>query len=155
MKEWQKFSSCKLIHGQYFCDNFILLYTVIRFTASLLFVPSGLGANSLQNCYFCSFCSHKQRCWTVLSELWYEVGSNLNTFSWVGSNEQLLKSLKLHCKYIKMYIAGVWAKTAKGCFKMSRNKSFYFKAKFGAIYSVSKAKKYLLKNSTIGNRLLF
>ena len=38
---------------------------------------------------------------------------------------------------------------------MSRNKSFYFRSRFGAIYSASKTKKYLLKNSTIGNRLLF
>ena len=38
---------------------------------------------------------------------------------------------------------------------MSRNRSFDVKAKFGAIYSASKTEKYLLKNSTIGNRLLF
>ena len=38
---------------------------------------------------------------------------------------------------------------------MSRNKSFNFGARFGAIYSASKTKKYLLKNSTIGNQLLF
>ena len=45
--------------------------------------------------------------------------------------------------------------TNKGYFKMSRNKSFDVRAKFGAIYSASKTEKYLLKNSTIGNRLLF
>ena len=39
--------------------------------------------------------------------------------------------------------------------KMSRNKSFNFRARFGAIYSASKTKKYLLKNSTLGNQLLF
>ena len=38
---------------------------------------------------------------------------------------------------------------------MSRNMSFDVRAKFGAIYSASKTEKYLLKNSTIGNRLLF
>ena len=38
---------------------------------------------------------------------------------------------------------------------MSRNKSFDVRATFGAIYSASKTKKYLLKKSTIGNRLLF
>ena len=38
---------------------------------------------------------------------------------------------------------------------MSRNKSFDVRARFGAIYSASKTKKYLLKNGTIGNRLLF
>ena len=54
-----------------------------------------------------------------------------------------------------MYVAGVWTKTAKGYFKMSRNKSFDVRARFGAIYGASKTKKYLLKNSTTGNRLLF
>ena len=39
--------------------------------------------------------------------------------------------------------------------KMSRNKPFDARAKFGAIYSASKTEKYLLKNSMIGNRLLF
>ena len=38
---------------------------------------------------------------------------------------------------------------------MSRNKSFYFRARFGVIYRAFKTKQYLLKNSTIGNRLLF
>ena len=38
---------------------------------------------------------------------------------------------------------------------MSRNKSFNARESFGAIYSVSKTKKYLLKNNTIGNLLLF
>ena len=38
---------------------------------------------------------------------------------------------------------------------MSRNKSFDVRARFGAIYSASKTEKYLLKNSTIGNQLLF
>ena len=38
---------------------------------------------------------------------------------------------------------------------MSRNKSFDVRAKFGEIYNASKTEKYLLKNSTIGNRLLF
>ena len=38
---------------------------------------------------------------------------------------------------------------------MSRKKSLYFTARFGAIYSASKTKKYLLKNSMIGNGLLF
>ena len=38
---------------------------------------------------------------------------------------------------------------------MSRNRSFDVRARFGEIYSASKIKNYLLKNSTIGNRLLF
>ena len=46
-------------------------------------------------------------------------------------------------------------KLPRDIFKMSRNKSFDFRAKFGAIYSAFKTEKYLLKNSTIGNRLLF
>ena len=35
-KEWQKFQSCKFIHGQYFCDNFILDCDVIRFTGMVI-----------------------------------------------------------------------------------------------------------------------
>ena len=46
-------------------------------------------------------------------------------------------------------------KLPRDILKLSKNKSFYFRARFGAIYSASKTKKYLLKNSTIGNRLLF
>ena len=38
---------------------------------------------------------------------------------------------------------------------MSRKKSFDFRARFGAIYSASKTREDLLKNSTIDNRLLF
>ena len=47
------------------------------------------------------------------------------------------------------------AKLPRDILKMSRNKSFNFRARFGAIYSASKTKKYLLKNSTLGNQLLF
>ena len=47
------------------------------------------------------------------------------------------------------------AKLQRDILKMSKNKSFYFRARFGAIYGASKTKKCLLKNSTIGNRLLF
>ena len=46
-------------------------------------------------------------------------------------------------------------KLQRDILKMSRNKSFDVRAKFGAIYSASKTEKYLLKNSTIGNPLLF
>ena len=38
---------------------------------------------------------------------------------------------------------------------MSKNKSFDVRARFEAIYSASRTEKYLLKNSTIGNQLLF
>ena len=46
-------------------------------------------------------------------------------------------------------------KRPRDILKMSWNKSFYFRARFGAIYSASKTKNWLLKNSTISNRLLF
>ena len=46
-------------------------------------------------------------------------------------------------------------KLPRDILQMSRNKSFNFRARFGAIYSASKTKKYLLKNSTLGNQLLF
>ena len=46
-------------------------------------------------------------------------------------------------------------KPPRDILKMSWNKSFYFRARFGVIYSAFKTKNYLLKNSTIGNRLLF
>ena len=46
-------------------------------------------------------------------------------------------------------------KLPRDILKMSRNKSFYVRTGFGAIYSASKTKKYLVKNKTIGNRLLF
>ena len=79
-----------------FCHSFLFLIIMFCSTihvswqigsqtwASLSFVPPGWGANSSQNRRPCSFSGHKQRCWTVLSELWYVVASNLNTFflSW-------------------------------------------------------------------------
>ena len=46
-------------------------------------------------------------------------------------------------------------KLPRDILKMTRNKSFEVRAKFGAIYSASETEKYLLKNSTIGKRLLF
>ena len=45
-------------------------------------------------------------------------------------------------------------KLPRDTLKMLGNESFNFRARFGAIYSASKTKKYLLKNSAIGNRLL-
>ena len=60
-----KFQSCKLVHGQYFCDNFILHCDEIRFTSMGIMGinvvrPPWESANSSQNCHSCSFCSHKQ-----------------------------------------------------------------------------------------------
>ena len=46
-------------------------------------------------------------------------------------------------------------KMPRDILKMSKNRSFDVRARFGAIYGASKPKKYPLKNSTIGNRLLF
>ena len=40
----------------------------------------GRSANSSQNRRLCSFCSHKQRCSTVLPELWYKVVYKHNTY---------------------------------------------------------------------------
>ena len=58
-----------------------------------------------------------------------------------------------------MYVAGVLAKIAKDIPKrifpkISRNKSFYFIARFEAIYSASKTRVLVLKYTTTGNRLL-
>ena len=54
---------------------FALQYMFIQFGsqtwASLSLVPPGWGANSSQSCRSCSFSGHKQRYWTVLSELRY------------------------------------------------------------------------------------
>ena len=46
-------------------------------------------------------------------------------------------------------------KLPRNILKTSWNKSFYFRARFGVIYSAFRIENYLLKNSTIGNRLLF
>ena len=46
-------------------------------------------------------------------------------------------------------------KLPRDILNMSRNMSLYVRVRFGAIYSASETKKYLLKNSTIGNRLSF
>ena len=59
----------------------------------------------------------KQRCWTVLFELWYEVASNLNSFFLSWKQRTAVKVVENALQYIKMYAAGVWAKTAKGYFK--------------------------------------
>ena len=118
---------------------------------SLLFSPPWRATNFSQNCRPCSFCNHKQRCLTVLSELWSKVAFNSNTFFLNWKQWTAVKAVE-DLQYVKMYVAGVSAKTAKGIFK---EHSFNSGARFGAIYSASKTKRYFLKNSTIGNRLLF
>ena len=65
------------------------------------------------------------------------------------------KPLRMHCNTSKCMQQEFEPKLPRDILKMSRNKSFDVRARFGAIYSASKTKKYLLKNSTIGNRLLF
>ena len=57
----------------------------------------------------------------------------------------------MHCNTSKCTQQEFEQKPSRDILKMSRNKSFYFRAKFGVTYS---AFKYLLKNSTIGNRLV-
>ena len=121
--------------------------------ASLSFVLPGCDANSSQSWRSCSSTGHKQRCWTVLSELRYKVAYNPNTFFLNWRQRRAEKAVWDALQYIKMYLAGVWTKTAKGYFKNVENKSFDVRARFGAIYSASKTEKYLLKNSTIGNQL--
>ena len=46
-------------------------------------------------------------------------------------------------------------KLPRDILKMSKNKLFNVRARFETICSASKTKKYLLKNSMIGNHLLF
>ena len=58
-------------------------------------------------------------------------------------------------QYNKMYVQEFEPKLPRDILEMSRNKSLDVRAMFGAIYSASKTKKYLLKNTTIGNQLLF
>ena len=87
--------------------------------ASLSFVPPGWGANSSQSCRSCSFSGHKQRRWTVLSELRYKIAYNPNSqylFPELGATFSR-KAVEDALQYSKMYVAGVWTKTAKRYFK--------------------------------------
>ena len=82
--------------------------------ASLSFVPPGWGANSSQSCHSCSFSGHKQGAGpTVLSELWYKVVYNPNTFFLNWKQRSAEKAVEDALQYNKMYVAGVWAKTAE------------------------------------------
>ena len=124
--------------------------------ASLSFVPPGWGANSSQSCRSCSFSGHKQRCWTVLSELRYKVAYNPNTFFLNWKQRSAEKAVEDALKHNKMYVTAVWTKTAKIYFKHVEEQVIQLhRGRFGAIYTASKTKKYFLKNSTLGNRLLF
>ena len=165
LKLSQKYCPWINLQLQNFCHSFLQWmgsFFIIMFCSAIhvytdrfVIRPPGWGANSSQSCRSHSFSSHKQRCWTVLSELQYKVAYNPNTFSLNWKQRTAGRAVEDALQYIKMYVAGVWTKTAKEYFKMSRNKSFDVRARFGAIYSASKTKRYLLKNSTIGNRLCF
>ena len=100
---------------------FALQYMFIQIgsqtSASLSFVPPGWGANFSQSCRSCSFSGHKQRCWTVLSQLRYKVAYNPNTFFVNWKQRTAGKAVEDALQYIVMYVAGVWTKTAKGYFK--------------------------------------
>ena len=100
-----------------FCSA-IHVYTD-RFTDMGIIVirPPGWGANSSQSCRTCSFSGHKQRRWTVLSEVRYKVAYNPNTFFLNWKQRTARKAVEDALQYIKMYVAGVWTKTAKGYFK--------------------------------------
>ena len=61
----------------------------------------------------------------------------------------------MHCNTSKCMQQEFEPKLPRNILKTSWNKSFYFRARFGVIYSAFRIENYLLKNSTIGNRLLF
>ena len=59
--------------------------------------PPGWGTNSSQSYRSYLFSGHKQRRWTVLSELRYKVALTIPIpFSWIGSNVQQEKPLRMH-----------------------------------------------------------
>ena len=51
--------------------------------------------------------SHKQRCWTVLSELQYKVAYNPNNFSLNWKQSAAGRAVEDALQYIKMYVAAV------------------------------------------------
>ena len=51
-----------------------------------------------------------------------------------------VKAVEYALKYIKMYVAGVSANTAKKYFKSVEEQVIRLQSKFGAIYSASKTK---------------
>ena len=90
--EWVVFSwlSC-------FALQYMFIQIGSQTWASLSFVPPGWGANSSQSCRSCSFSGHKQRCWTVLSELRYKVAYNPNTFFLNWEQRTVGKAVKDAC----------------------------------------------------------
>ena len=83
---------CSAIHV--YTDRFVGMgIIVIR--------PPWLRCEFLADCRSCSFSSHKQRCWTVLSELRYKIAYNPNTFFLSSKHIQQEKSLRMHCSASK------------------------------------------------------
>ena len=102
-----------------FCSA-IHVYTFIQIrsqTWALSFVPPGWRANSSQSSRSSSVFGHKQRCWTVLSEFRYKVAYNPNTFFPNWKQGTAGKAVEDALQYIKLYVGGVWTKTAKEYFK--------------------------------------
>ena len=89
------------------------------------------------------------RCWIVLSEPRYKAAYNLNTFFLSWKQHTVGKAIETSQQEFELKLP------RDIMLKMSRNKSFHVRARFGAIYNAFKTKKYLSKNSTTGNRLLF
>ena len=63
-----------------------------------------------------------------------------------------MKAIEDALQYNKMHDTGVSAKTAKGYLKIFDEQVIQLQSK---VWSASKPEKYFLKNSTIGNWLLF
>ena len=100
-----------------FLDYYVLLCKIGSLAWASSFVPPSWGANSPQSCRSCSLSGHKQMCWTVLSELRYKVAYNLNAFFLNWKQRTAGKAVEDALQYLKMYEAGVWAKTTKGYFE--------------------------------------
>ena len=102
----------------------IIILCCARGMVSLLFVPTGRGTNSLQNCCPCSFCSHKQWCLTVLCELWFKVVFNSNSFFLNWKQWTAVKAVEdaLQSKYQNIWSRSV-SENWKGMFKNFRGTS--------------------------------
>ena len=79
---------------------------------------------------------NKQRYWTVLSELRYQVAYNPNNFSGIESNVQQEKPLRMHCNSSKCMQQEFESQLPRDILKMSRNNSFDVRTRFGAIYRI-------------------
>ena len=100
-----------------FLDYYVLLCKIGSLAWASSFVPPSWGANSSQSCRSCSFSGHKRLCWTVLYELRYKVAYNPNAFFLNWKQRTAGKAVEDALQYLKMYEAGVWARTTKGYFE--------------------------------------